>query len=105
MPSSDDWKALLEDEPDNELVLFSFAKALLDEKRWLEAIPHFERLVKNDPDYAIAWAFLARAALEAGDKAKARDACTRGMPAARKLNHEVPIEELESVLDALDSAF
>lgn len=102
---SEDWQALLTDEPDNELVRFSLAKALMDEKEWLRAIPEFERLVADNPDYAIAWAFLARCALNAGDRAKARAACEKGWGPARRLNHEVPIEELEAVERELDAEF
>jgi predicted Zn-dependent protease len=102
---SAEWKTLLDEEPDNELVRFSYAKALMDEKSWPLAIREFERLVAADADYAIAWAFLARCALNAGERDKARAAAERGMPAARKLGHDVPIEELESVLEELDSEF
>ncbi|MBS1984841.1 MAG: hypothetical protein JST16_11790 [Bdellovibrionales bacterium] len=102
---SDEWKLLLADEPDNELVRFSFAKALMDEKSWLPAAEQFEILVAQNPDYAIAWAFLARCLLNAGERERARDACDLGMPAAKRLNHEVPIEEIESVLEELDSEF
>ncbi len=102
---SDDWKSLLADEPDNELLRFSYAKALMDERRWSEAAPEFRRLVAEKPDYAIAWGFLARTLLESGDRDGAREACTRGLPVARAFNHEVPIEEIEAVLEELDAEF
>jgi predicted Zn-dependent protease len=103
--NSDDWKALLEDEPANELLRFSLAKALLDERRWSEAVPHFRILIEDKPDYAIAWGFLARALLEAGDRDGARVACEKGLPVARAFNHDVPIEEIEAVLEELDGDF
>ena len=103
--NSSEWRALLEDEPDNELLRFSFAKALLDERAFALAASEFQRLVKATPDYVIAWAFLARALLESGDREGARSAAQTGMPLALKFNHEVPIEELEAVLEELDSEF
>ncbi len=103
--NSSDWKSLLVDEPDNELIHFSFAKALLDERQWLGASEEFKKIVKAKPDYVIAWAFLARSLLEAGDRDGAREAAEYGMPLARAFNHEVPIEELESILEELDSDF
>jgi predicted Zn-dependent protease len=102
---STEWKTLLEDEPDNELLRFSYAKALMDERDWKLAAQEFQSLVDSNPDYVIAWAFLARSLLESGDREAARKAAETGMPLARKFNHEVPIEELESVLEELDSEF
>ncbi len=103
--NSSEWRALLEDEPDNELLRFSFAKALLDERAYALAASEFRRLVAATPDYVIAWAFLARALLESGDRDAAREAVEKGLPLALKFNHDVPIEELESVLEELNSEF
>ena len=103
--NSQEWKTLLDDEPDNELLHFSFAKALMDERKWFESAAEFKKLVEAKPDYVIAWAFLARCLLEAGDADGARSAAETGMPLARAFDHEVPIEELESVLEELDSEF
>jgi predicted Zn-dependent protease len=77
----------------------------MDEKKWAEAAKEFAVLTSKDSNYAIAWAFLARCLLRAGDREGAQRACDLGMPAALKLNHEVPIEELESVLNELKSEF
>ena len=103
--TSQDWAEILKEEPENELVRFSYAKALMDEKRWGDAALEFSALTHHEPDYAIAWAFLARCLLRAGDRSGAQRACDLGMPAAQKLGHEVPIEELEAVLDELNSEF
>lgn len=103
--NSSEWKALLEDEPDNELLRFSFAKALMDERSFVSAAAEFRKLIDQTPDYVIAWAFLARSLLESGDKDGARAAATTGLPLALKFNHEVPIEEIEAVLEELDSEF
>ncbi|MEO5666922.1 MAG: tetratricopeptide repeat protein [Bdellovibrionota bacterium] len=103
--NSSEWKSLLEDEPDNELLRFSYAKALMDERDFARAAGVFGELVDEKPDYVIAWAFLARSLLESGDRDGARRAAEAGMPLALKFNHEVPIEELEAVLEELSSEF
>jgi len=103
--NSSDWKALLADEPDNELICFSYAKALLEEKNWAASAEVFQKLVEMKPDYALAWAFLARARLQAGDRIGARAACEAGMPVALKQRHEVPADEINAVLEELDSEF
>lgn len=100
-----DWKALLADEPDNELVRFTYARRLMDAGRPVEAVPHLERLVADQADYALAWAFLARCRLQAGDRVGARAACEQGLPIALRQRHEVPESEIRAVLDELDSEF
>ena len=105
MPSIQEWKSLLDDEPDNELIRFSYAKALLDAQQFSEAVPEFRRLVQDNADYALAWAFLARSSLLAGDLPGARLACEQGMPVAKRQRHEIPESEIQAVLDELDSDF
>jgi predicted Zn-dependent protease len=103
--SSDKWKNLLTDDPENELVRFSLAKALMDEKKWKEAGREFESLVHLKKDYALAWAFLARCRLESGDRDGARTAAEMGLPIARAQKHEIPTDELLAVLEELESEF
>jgi tetratricopeptide (TPR) repeat protein len=100
-----DWMALLEDEPDNELVRFTVAKHLMDAQKWPEARIHFEKLVQNKADYALAWAFLARCLMSEGLKDEAREVCEKALPIARAQKHEIPLGELEAVMAELDSEF
>ncbi len=101
----DEWKLLLDEDPSNELVRFSYAKCLLDEKRWAEASTQFQTLVDEQPDYALAWAFLARSLYEQNRHEEARHACEKGLPHARAQKHQVPEDEILAVLDGLDSEF
>ncbi len=103
--SSDRWLPLLEEDPDNELVRISLAKDLVEEGRFAQARPHFERLVADQPDFALAWAYLARCCLQMGDREAARAACDRGLPLALAQKHEVPETEIRAVLDEMDSEF
>jgi len=103
--SSEKWRLLLDDEPGNELLRFTYAKALMDEGNFLEAATQFERLVFDQPDYALGWAFLARCRLNAGDKEGARKAAESGLPIALAQKHEVPELEILSVLDEINSEF
>jgi predicted Zn-dependent protease len=105
VPTIAEWNELLASDESNELVRFSLAKALLDEAKFHEALPHLERLVQEDPEYALAWALLARTRLAVGDKAGAREACDQGLPIALKQKHEVPQFEIEAVLSELESEF
>ncbi len=105
MSDSNKWKAILETDPDDELLLFTYAKALYDEKSWAEAALIFRKLVTQKNDYALAWAFLARSLFESGDRKAAEEACQAGLPVARKQCHEIPLDEIESVLSDLKSEF
>lgn len=100
-----EWLAVLEDEPDNELVRFTVAKSYMDLKQWDAAKLHFERLVADNPQYALAWAFLARSLLNLGLKDECRLVCEKAMPVVKAQRHEIPLEEIESVLAELDSEF
>ncbi len=102
---SSDWRELLAGDPNNELVLFSLAKALFDEKSYAEARDGFLKLTQSYPEYALAWAYLARAEMAVGNREGAREACERGMPIALKQKHETPQMEIQAVLDDLDSEF
>lgn len=100
-----DWLTVLQDEPENELVRFTVAKAFMDQSNWAEARTHFEVLVRDNPTYALAWAFLARCLLNLDLKEECRAVCEQALPVARAQKHEVPLDEIESILSELDSKF
>jgi tetratricopeptide (TPR) repeat protein len=54
-----------------------YAAALLDEKKYAEAIAFLEKELSGTRDLASAWTILARAYLDAGEMEKAADACMR----------------------------
>ena len=102
---SSDWKQHLDEDPSDELLRFSYAKALMDEKHWALAAVQFDLLTQNNPEYAISWAFLAKCRLRSGDRDGARLACENGLPVTRRQKHETPEEEMRAVLEELDSEF
>jgi len=105
MSDSQKWKLLLEEDDTNELVVFSLAKALLDEKEFAEAERFLEKLTVLEPEHALGWAMLARCRLQLGKREAARAAVEAGMPIALRQRHETPELELRSVLDELDGEF
>jgi predicted Zn-dependent protease len=105
MPTTQEWKELFDEEPDNELLRFSLAKSYFDDKNFADSLEHFEYLVTHQEDFALAWSFLARCHLELGDEGKAREAAEKGLELALKQKHEVPEMEARAVLDELDSEF
>lgn len=103
--SSDDWKQFLDEDASNELIRFSYAKALLDEKKWALAAEQFQLLVKHQNDFALAWAFLAKALCRLKRFDECREACEIGLRHTRAQNHQVPEDEILAVMEELDGEF
>ena len=99
------WKDLYQEDPENELVLISLAKAYLDAEMYLEASRSYQSLVELQPDFALAWALLARSHLRLGELDKARLTAQEALRLAVHQKHEVPEMEARSVLDELDAEF
>jgi Flp pilus assembly protein TadD len=99
------WKRLLEEDPDNELVLISLAKAHLDAHNFQEAAQNYERVVSIQPEFALGWALLGRCQLQCGDRRAARLSADRALELAVAQKHEVPEMEARAVLDELDAEF
>jgi len=74
-------------------------------KKWAESAKQFKRLVALKEDYALLGPFLRGALFESGDRKGAKEACDKGLPWAHKQCHEIPLEEIESVLRDLKSEF
>ena len=54
-------KQLLEQEPQDTMLLFGLGNELLSLGQYTEAIPYFEEAVRVDPEYAAVYVYLARA--------------------------------------------
>jgi len=105
MSSADEWLSVYQDDPSNELVCFTAAKALCDEKRLGEALPLLENVVKMQQDFALAYGMLGRVYLNLGRRDDARVAAEKGLELSLAQKHEVPEMEARAVLDELDSEF
>ena len=103
--NANEWLEIYHEDPTNELVCFSAAKALIDEKRSREAMPLLEQVVKLTPDFALAFGMLGRVYLLVGDREKARVAAEKGLELSLAQKHEVPEMEARAVLDELDLEF
>ncbi len=58
----DSFSSILAKSPNDETALFYTAKAVLQQERFEEALPYFERLTDRHPDNADYWMWLGRAA-------------------------------------------
>lgn len=103
--TADEWLELYREDPTNELVCFSAAKSLTDEKRLAEALPLLESAVAAQSDFALAYGMLARTYLNLGLRDKARAAADVGLKLSLAQKHQVPEMEARAVLEELDAEF
>ncbi|MFO0984142.1 MAG: tetratricopeptide repeat protein [Planctomycetota bacterium] len=96
------WRAAVEQNPRNELALFSLAKAYFDRHDHAQAIPQFERAVALKPDWMMAHILLGRAHLARGDTAQAKSCFERGLELAIAQHHEGPEAEMRELLEELE---
>jgi predicted Zn-dependent protease len=102
MPSrSEQFSALVAQQPDNELFRFSLAQALVAESRTVEAIPHFEICANKKADWMMPRILLGKALVSLGRRAEARPWLEAALQLAIDQTHEDPERELRALLAEL----
>ena len=94
----DNFLALVERHPENELFRFSLAQALTGEGRHAEAVPHFEFCVSRKADWMMPRILLAKALLAVGRSAVARPLLEEALALAVQQHHEAPEAEVRALL-------
>jgi predicted Zn-dependent protease len=92
------FQALVERQPANEMFRFSLAQALVADGRGPEAVPHFEACVAKKADWMMARILLGKLLLQLGRKAEARPLFEDALRLAVEQHHEDPERELRSIL-------
>lgn len=95
-------EAMLAKGQDNMLLRFSLGKGYVEAERFDEAVTHLRAALVFDPKYSVAWKWLGRALLGAGDAAGARQAWESGIGAAQEHGDQQVIKELTVFLRRLD---
>lgn len=88
--------------PENELLRFSLAKALIEAGDHAGACPQLEAALARRPDWMAAQILLGRSRLKLGDRAGARSAFERAHQLATEQHHEGPQAEMEEQLSELN---
>src|SRR6478736_6277085 len=102
MPSrSEQFSALVTQQPDNELFRFSLAQALLAENRAAEAVPHFEICANKKADWMMPRILLGKALVGLGRRAEAKPWLEAALALAIDQHHEDPERELSAILAEL----
>ncbi len=99
MPSRvEQFQALVEQQPDNELFRFSLAQALAAENRGAEAVSHYDACVSKKPDWMMARILLGKLLLQLGRRSEARAMLEAALALAVDQHHEDPERELRALL-------
>jgi Flp pilus assembly protein TadD len=99
MPSrAEQFAALVEQQPDNELFRFSLAQALTAEGRVEAAVPHYEFCAAKKADWMMPRILLGKALIQLGRRGEARVALGEALSLAVSQHHEDPERELRLLL-------
>ncbi len=99
MPSRvDQFRALVNRQPENELFRFSLAQALVAGGRGPEAVPHFEFCAGKKTDWMMPRILLGKLQLELGRRAEAKALLQDALRLAVEQHHEDPERELRALL-------
>jgi len=95
------YEGLLKARPNDELILFSLGKALLDAGRVDEAQAKLNAALALKPDWMIVTMLLAKIAAQKNDKAAAKELWQKGLELAIAQEHDDPAEECRAELAKL----
>ncbi|HNC24253.1 MAG TPA: molecular chaperone DnaJ [Opitutaceae bacterium] len=98
---SEQFAALVREQPGNSLFRFSLAQALVQENRPLEAIPHFETCAASRADWMMPRILLGKLLLQAGRKEEAKPILADALRLAIEQQHEEPEQELRGLLEGI----
>jgi tetratricopeptide (TPR) repeat protein len=94
-------KQLLEQEPNDTMLLFGLGNDHYELGRLAEAVEYFERALQVDPEYAAAYVRLAWVYERLQQPVKVRDTLARGQGAIVRSNDKNLLAEMEELLDLL----
>jgi predicted Zn-dependent protease len=95
---SQQFAALVAQQPDNELFRFSLAQALLNENRPADALEHLEKCAAKKPDWMMPRILLGKALAGLGRKAEAKLWLEAALQLAIAQDHDDPAAELRALL-------
>ncbi|MBM4343980.1 MAG: tetratricopeptide repeat protein [Deltaproteobacteria bacterium] len=97
-------RALVADDPENELALFSLGQALFERRAFAEAEPLFARAARLQPDLMMAHLRQGECLLALGQPATARQPVETARQLAIAQNHVGPRGDAEDLLDEIADA-
>ena len=95
------YQALIEAQPDNELLQFSLGKALFEAERFEEAAIHLRLALEKKRDWMATAILLAQCAARKDNVNLARQYYEYALPLAIAQNHQGPEAEIRQALSVL----
>ena len=95
---AEQFRALVAQQPQNALFHFSLARALVDESRAAEAIPHYEFCIAGNADWMMPRILLGKLLLQLGRSAEAKPLLADALRLAVEQQHQDPERELRALL-------
>jgi predicted Zn-dependent protease len=92
------FRTLVEQQPDNEMFRFSLAQALVADGRGEEAVPHYAACVAKKTDWMMARILLGKLLVQLGRRTDAKPLLEEALRLAVDQNHEDPERELRGLL-------
>ncbi len=101
-PRADMFRKLLENDPDNPMILCSLGIELFKEGRYPEAREHLRRAIENKPDYSVAYRMLGRTHYELHENAEARRVFAKGREVAQENGDLQTVREIDVFLRRIE---
>ena len=95
------FRALVERQPDNEMFRFSLAQALVDAGQGAEAVSHYAFCVGKKRDWMMSRILLGKLLLQLSRRAEAKSLFEEALQLAVDQHHEDPERELRALLAEL----
>jgi Flp pilus assembly protein TadD len=95
------YEGLLKARPNDELILFSLGKALIDAGRLVEAEAYLRLALEKKPDWMIVTMLLAKIADQKEDLTTAKALWEKGLELAIAQHHDDPADECRAELARL----
>ncbi len=102
-PKIEQFKKVLQLDPQDETLWFGLGKAYMSDKNWEEAIPALEQCIQVKPTYSAAFYALAQSLQQQHEYEKCRAICTEGITVATTNGDLLVIKNLEELRDSLPS--
>ena len=93
------FKQMLENEPDNEMVLFGLANEYLKAEDWQNAISTLEDYLTKADDEGAAFGMLARAFEKTGNPEMAKETYQKGIEVSLAHGHPTMANDYQATLD------
>lgn len=96
-------QALLEQDPNNQLLGYGLAQELVGLGRLEEAATQFQRVIAAHPDYCAAYFHGARTLADSGRRKEAGALYRQGIETAARTGDDHARSEMQAALDELES--